>query len=65
MGRWLIADLPDAMAGRIDAAKEAWAVYLRLHPTTRISNIKDRMLCGRDQDIEKYIEGFRLAGMRD
>ena len=54
-----------AMAGRIDAAKDACALYLRLHPTARISSIKDRMLCARTEDIEKYATAFRLAGLPD
>ena len=54
-----------AMAGRIDAAKDACALYLRLHPTARVSSIKDRMLCTRTEDIEKYATGFRLAGLPD
>jgi tetratricopeptide (TPR) repeat protein len=54
-----------AMAGRIDAAKDACALYLRLHTTARMSTIRDRMLCAREEDIEKYAIGFRLAGMPD
>jgi tetratricopeptide (TPR) repeat protein len=52
-----------AVAGRIDAAKDASAQYLLLHPTARISSIKDRMLCARTEDIEKYTTGFRLSGL--
>ena len=52
-----------AMAGRVDAAKEACALYLRLHPTARMSTIRDRMMYARNEDMEKYAIGFRLAGM--
>jgi adenylate cyclase len=54
-----------AMAGRVDAAKEACALYLRLHPTARISTIRDRLMFARNEDMEKYAIGFRLAGMRE
>ena len=54
-----------AMAGRVDAAKEACALYLRLHPTARMSTIRDRMMYARNEDMEKYAIGFRLAGMRE
>jgi TolB-like protein/Tfp pilus assembly protein PilF len=54
-----------AMAGRIDAAKETCALYLRLHPTAQMSTIRDRMMYARNEDMEKYAIGFRLAGMRE
>jgi TolB-like protein/class 3 adenylate cyclase/Tfp pilus assembly protein PilF len=54
-----------AMAGRVDAAKEACALYLRLHPTARMSTIRDRLMYARNEDMEKYAIGFRLAGMRE
>ncbi|SEP50926.1 adenylate cyclase [Rhodospirillales bacterium URHD0017] len=52
-----------ALAGRIEDAERACALYLQLHPQTRLSNIKDRMLCVREEDIHKYVTGLRLAGL--
>ena len=52
-----------ALAGRIEDAKRACALYLQLHPQTRLSGIKDRMLCVRKEDIQKYVTGLRLAGL--
>ena len=52
-----------ALAGRNEEAKRACALYLQLHPRTRLSVIKDRMLCVRDEDIQKYATGLRVAGL--
>ena len=52
-----------ALAGRLEDAKRAGALYLQLHPKTRLSVIKSRMLCVRDEDIQKYATGLRLAGL--
>jgi adenylate cyclase len=52
-----------ALAGRIEDARRACALYLQLHPQARLSSIKDRMLCVREEDIEKYANGLRLAGL--
>ena len=52
-----------AMAGRIEDATRACALYLQLHPKTRLSAIRDRMLCVRSEDIQKYTIGLRLAGL--
>jgi adenylate cyclase len=52
-----------ALAGRSEDAKRACALYRQLHPKTRLSVIKDRMLCVRHEDIQKYATGLRLAGL--
>jgi TolB-like protein/Tfp pilus assembly protein PilF len=59
--RVLVASL--AMAGRIEAAREAYATYQRLDPDGRISNLKDRIAFRRDEDVAKFANGLRLAGM--
>jgi adenylate cyclase len=53
-----------AMAGRIDAARQAVAIYLQFDPAARISNIKDRLasLFQRDEVVAKFERGLRLAG---
>jgi len=52
-----------AMLGRVREAQQACALALQLDPTQRISDIKDRMPFRRTEDIEKFAEAFRIAGM--
>ena len=52
-----------AMAGRIDAARQACVAYQQSDPTARVSNINDRLTLRRDEDIEKFKEGLRRAGL--
>src|SRR5689334_3073508 len=52
-----------ALAGSIEDAKRACALYLQLHPKTRLSVIKERMLCVRHEDVQKYVTGLLLAGL--
>jgi adenylate cyclase len=53
-----------AMAGRIEEARQAWAVARQIDPTQRISTgIINRWLLRRPQDIQRYIEAFRMVGM--
>jgi TolB-like protein/class 3 adenylate cyclase/Tfp pilus assembly protein PilF len=58
-----IAMAAHALAGRIDLAREAWASYLQLYPTARISTMKGRFRLANGKDSDKFLEGFRLAGM--
>ena len=54
-----------AIAGRIDAARQAAATYLQFDPTARLSNVKDRLasLFQRDEVVAKFERGLRLAGL--
>jgi adenylate cyclase len=53
-----------AMAGRIEEARQAWAVARQIDPTQRISTgVMNRWLSRRPQDIQRYIEAFRMVGM--
>jgi adenylate cyclase len=52
-----------AMAGRTDAARQACVSYQQSDPGARISNINDRMALRREEDIEKFQRGLRLAGV--
>jgi TolB-like protein/class 3 adenylate cyclase/Flp pilus assembly protein TadD len=53
-----------AMAGRIEEARQAWAVARQIDPTQRISTgVMNRWLLRRPQDIQRYIEAFRMVGM--
>jgi TolB-like protein/class 3 adenylate cyclase len=54
-----------AMAGRVEEARQAWAVARQIDPTQRISSIvlKRWQHFRRPQDIQRYAEAFRIAGM--
>jgi tetratricopeptide (TPR) repeat protein len=52
-----------AMAGRIHEARRSLATYLGFDPAVRISNINERTSLRRKEDIEKFQQGLRLAGM--
>ena len=52
-----------AMSGRIDEAREACSRVMKMDPTQRIGDIRDRQPFRRDADVAKLAEGFRLAGM--
>jgi hypothetical protein len=52
-----------AMAGEIDAARQACAAYQQSDPAARVSNVNDRLTFRRDEDIEKFKEGLRRAGL--
>jgi adenylate cyclase len=52
-----------AMPGRVREAQQACALALQLDPTQRISDTKDRMPFRRTEDIEKFAEALRIAGM--
>jgi TolB-like protein/class 3 adenylate cyclase/Tfp pilus assembly protein PilF len=52
-----------AMAGRIDAARQACAAYQQFDPAARVSNVNDRLALRREEDIAKFERGLRLAGL--
>ncbi len=53
-----------AMAGRIEEARQAWAVARQIDPTRRISSgVLNRWLRRRPQDVQRYTEAFRMVGM--
>jgi TolB-like protein len=53
-----------AMAGRVEEARQAWAVARQIDPTQRISIVFKRWQhFRRPQDIQRYAEAFRIAGM--
>jgi hypothetical protein len=51
------------MAGRIDAARQACAAYQQRDPAARVSNVNNRLAVRREQDIQKFQHGLRLAGL--
>jgi adenylate cyclase len=52
-----------AMSGRVKEARQACVLALQLDPTQRISGIKDRAPFRRAEDIERFAQAFRIAGM--
>jgi TolB-like protein/class 3 adenylate cyclase len=52
-----------AMAGRIDEARQAFAVTMRIDPTQRISVSNARAPFRRSQDVDKLSQALRIAGM--
>jgi adenylate cyclase len=54
-----------ATAGRVEEARQAWAVARQIDPTQRISTVMDRLRFRRwrPEDIQRYVEAYRIAGM--
>lgn len=53
-----------ALAGRIDDARQSLAVYLKVDPQARVSNLRQRFAPGNRNDLaEKLLAAFRLAGL--
>jgi adenylate cyclase len=52
-----------AMAGRQEQALKAMARLRELDPTLRISNLKDVTPLRRPEDLARYAEGLRKAGL--
>lgn len=52
-----------AMVGRVDEARAACQTYLRLDPDARVSNIRERIPAGPDEEGERFLEGLRVAGL--
>lgn len=53
----------DAACGHLDEARRTYATYRQLDPDGRLSNLGVRMIFQRDQDLGKFAEALRLAGM--
>jgi adenylate cyclase len=54
-----------AMAGRVEEARQAWAVARQIDPTQRLSTVLNkRYRLRRSKDIiQRYAEAFRIVGM--
>jgi TolB-like protein/Tfp pilus assembly protein PilF len=63
LGSHRIAMACHALSGRLSEAREACSRAMKMDPTQRISNIRDRQPFRRDADVARLAEGFRLAGM--
>jgi len=52
-----------AMAGRVEEARQAWAVARQIDPTARISTVMKRWRFSRLKDSQLFAEAYRIAGM--
>ena len=53
----------NALAGRITEAKRAVTRILEIDPTMRLSNLPDFIPLRRPEDLERFTEGLRKAGL--
>ncbi len=52
-----------ALAGRLAEAQKAMARLRQLDPALRISNLRDRFPIQRSEDLARWAEGLRIAGL--
>ena len=52
-----------ALSGRMDKAKQAMQRLHELDPSLRVSNLKDWLPIQRYEDLARFAEGLRLAGL--
>lgn len=58
-----VAIAAHALAGNLDMAKQLVARYRELDSGARLAKMREWWWFRRDEDVEKYLMGFRLAGM--
>lgn len=58
-----MAAASNALAGRLDEAQKAMRLLRRRDPALRISNLRELTPLRREQDIARYEEALRLAGL--
>jgi TolB-like protein len=61
----LIAAASYSFAGRLEEASNAIARLRQLNPTAHISNLKNQVPLRRPEDLARYAEGLRKAGLPD
>jgi adenylate cyclase len=54
-----------ALAGNIAEARKILSQMCRLDPTLTQSSYRDKAFFRRTEDIERFVEGFRLAGLAE
>ena len=62
-GTMRILAIANAFAGKLDEARRLMTQVRRQHPALSISDLRKNLPYRRLQDIEKMIEGMRLAGL--
>ena len=58
-----MAAASNALAGRLEEAQRAMELLRRRDPALRISNLRELTPPRRQQDIARYEEALRLAGL--
>lgn len=58
-----LAAASHALAGRMDKAKQAMQRVRTLDPSLRVSNLKDWLPIHRPEDLARFADGLRLAGL--
>ena len=53
----------NALAGRLEDAQKAMARLCEMDPTVRVSDLRDLILRRRPEDVTRYAEGLRKAGL--
>ena len=59
-----VATASNALAGRLDRAKKPLARLLQIDPKLRASDLRQMLPHRRPEDIARYQEGLRKAGLR-
>jgi adenylate cyclase len=62
-GGYRIAAASNALVGRIEKAQKIAARFHQLVPGFRVSNIKDHIPFRRPEDLARYLDGMRKAGL--
>jgi len=57
------AAMSNALTGRLEQARKAMARLREIDPALRVSNLKEQTPLQRPEDIAKYEEGMRKAGL--
>jgi TolB-like protein/class 3 adenylate cyclase/Tfp pilus assembly protein PilF len=55
----------NALAGHVETARQLLARYRELDPDARLTKMREWWWFRREEDVEKYLEGFRRAGMTE
>ncbi|MEJ2121625.1 MAG: hypothetical protein P8Z76_13140 [Alphaproteobacteria bacterium] len=63
VGAWRVFTITSAHLGDLDEAHRALAETKRLQPTISLAWAREYGPWVRPQDLERYVEGFRLAGL--
>jgi TolB-like protein/Tfp pilus assembly protein PilF len=60
-----VAIAANALAGHLDMARQLLGRYRELDPDARLTKMREWWWFRRKEDVEKYLEGYRLAGMTE
>jgi TolB-like protein/class 3 adenylate cyclase/Tfp pilus assembly protein PilF len=58
-----VAIAANALAGHLDTARQLVDRYRELDPTARLAKMREWWWFRGGEDVEKYLKGFRLAGL--